>query len=155
MKTLIVWGTLCLLPTLTLAQLKDQTRPVNISQALRQPLRVGRSAVGLLGLNPDNLNMSQSYEMSLISAGGHSFSQGMYLNTLCYQFSIPLQVSLQWGVAHQPLGSMGASPVFQNGPFLSHARLRYQLKENMTIHLEFQQMPRRSSGWMNPYGIVP
>lgn len=155
MKKLIVLSILGLLPTLVFAQLKEQTRPVNISQALRQPLGVGRAAVGMLGLNPDNLNISQSYEMSFLSAGGHSFSQGLYLNTLSYQFSIPLQVSLQWGVAHQPMGSMGASPVFQNGPFLSHARLRYQPKENMTIHLEFQQMPRRSSGWMSPYGIVP
>ena len=70
----------------------------------------GKAVVGLtpnrfgsLGLlDPERFHMSQSYSMSFSSNGKHSGSAGMYLNTMTYQFSMPISMRLQVGYMHDP-----------------------------------------------------
>jgi len=70
----------------------------------------GKTVVGLtpnrfgsLGLlDPERFHMSQSYAMSFFSDGKHSNSAGMYLNTMTYQFSMPISMRLQVGYMHDP-----------------------------------------------------
>ena len=71
---LVSW--LMLLPCFALAQFKSQTAPVDVASSLRDPFGIGRTAVGLLGLDPSRLNISHSYQMGYISAGGQSVTQG-------------------------------------------------------------------------------
>jgi hypothetical protein len=134
-------------PFILLAQFKTQTASTKISDQLRSGSGVSQSLAGLIGLDPSRLHISHSYQLSYMSIGG-GLTQGMYLNTLSYQFSVPLTLSLQWGIAYQPLQSVNAAPFLANGPFISAAQLRYQAKNNLSIELNFQNDP-------NPYFYNP
>jgi len=48
--------------------------------------------------NPAGFQMQQSYSMQFTSSTLGSFSSGLYLNTISYQFGIPLKLSLDFGV---------------------------------------------------------
>ncbi len=137
------------LPAVVLGQFKTQTKPVDIAETLKNPLGIARNLTGILGLNPDQLSISHSYQVGMMSSGGRSFTQGMYLNTLSYQFSIPLFVSVQWGIAHQPGSFLGGESVLDSGPFLSNARIIYKPSESTTLRFEIQQYP----GGYYPYGM--
>lgn len=141
MKRWLVYIMIVSLPALAFAQLKSQTKPMDMTNSLRNPLGIGKSAMGWLGLDPSRLTMLQSYQMSFMSAGGNSYTQGLYLNTLMYQFSSPLTLAVQWGIAHQPLSSFGGASLLNNGPFLSGAQLRYQPAKNFSVELEYSQYP--------------
>ncbi len=116
---------------------------------LQAPVAVGRAAGNILGLDPSRLSIQQSYQLSFMNIGGQGMSQGLYLNTISYQFTLPLSVSVQWGIAHQPFNSSFKNgSLLQNGPFISAAQLRYQPKPNMLLQLDFRQNP-----WSyDPYG---
>jgi hypothetical protein len=83
-----------------------------------------------------------------MSLGGHGFSQGVYLNTMSYRFSDPLQVSLQWGIMNQPLG--GVQSLYQNGFFLSGASLEYKPNRNLSIGVQYNNIPA-SQMYYSPY----
>ena len=148
MRKVLVLALVFLMPWICFAQFKTKAAPRNIGTDLRNPSGVGLGLVGMLGLDPSRFHMSQSYQMGFASIGGKSFTQGMYLNTMTYQFSIPLLVSVQWGIANQPFSGFGTSPLMQNGLFLSGAQLIYQPTKNMSIELEYRQIPYRY-----PYGM--
>lgn len=145
-RFLIVLWIFCT-PLILLAQFKTQTAPAGISDQLRTGSGLRQGFAGILGLDPSRLHISHSYQMSYMSIGG-GLTQGMYLNTLSYQFSMPLTLSFQWGIAYQPFQSMNAAPFLANGPFISAAQLRYQAKDNLSIELNFQSNP-------NPYFYNP
>ena len=133
------WLIILLLPIGVLAQFKNPVQPTILEQTATFPQK---TMPGLVGFDPAHLKVSHSYQMQFMSANGHSFSQGVYLNTLLYQFSIPLTVSVQWGIAHQPMAeALGTQPMMNNGPFLSNVRLYYQPKDNMSISLEVNRNP--------------
>ncbi len=126
-----------LLPVLAFGQLKEQLKPQSFSQLLTQP----QGLVGLLGLDPNRFSMQHSYSVSYMSLGGHGFSQGVYLNTMSYRFSDPLQVSLQWGVLNQPFGGFGVPSLYQNGLFLSGASVEYKPSRNFSIGVQYNNIP--------------
>jgi hypothetical protein len=128
---------LVLVPLVAFGQLKEQLKPQSFSQFLTQP----QGLIGLLGLDPNRFSMQHSYSVSYLSAGGQGFSQGLYLNTMSYHFSDPLQVSLQWGVMNQPFGSFGVPSLYQNGPFLSGASVEYKPSRNLSIGLQYNNIP--------------
>jgi len=69
----------------------------------KQVLGLTPNRFGSLGLlDPERFHMSQSYSMSFFSDGKHSSSAGMYLNTMTYQFSMPISMRLQVGYMHDP-----------------------------------------------------
>jgi hypothetical protein len=125
------------LPVLAFGQLKAQLKPQSFSQLLTQP----QGLVGLIGLDPNRFSMQQSYSLSYMSLGGHDFSQGVYLNTMSYRFSEPLQVSLQWGVMNQPLSGLGVPSLYQNGIFLSGASVEYKPSRNLSIGVQYNRRP--------------
>ena len=129
------------IPCISLAQHKDQEKPVDIKQTLHTPPQLSQGLQGILGLDPSKLHVSHSYDLSYFSLSGQSFAQGLYLNTMQYQFSDPLQFTLQWGVAHSPLGSQGVNGIMQNGPFISAAQLRYKPSKNLSIGIEYNALP--------------
>jgi hypothetical protein len=125
-----------LLPVVAFGQLKDQLQPAPFSQVLTAP----QGLIGLIGLDPRRFDMQHSYSLSYISLGGHGFSQGVYLNTMSYRFSDPLQVSLQWGIMNQPFGG-GVPSLYQNGFFLSGASLEYKPSRNLSIGVQYNNIP--------------
>jgi len=146
-KVRIVW--VCLLaPVLLFGQYRSKPQ-LNFPSLLQTPAALGKAATNLLGLDPSRLTMQHSYQMSYMTAGGHGFSQGLYLNTISYQFTLPMSMTVQWGMAHQPFrSSMNNSALLQDGPFLSAAQFRYQPKPNMVIQIDYRHLPYS----YDPYG---
>ena len=138
---------LLLMPCLVIAQYKKDTGPVDITTALRTPLNAGKSAIGILGLDPSRLDISQSYSMSYLSMGGKGISQGVYLNTMTYHFKLPMTVSFQWGMAHQPFAGSNDAPFLKSGPFISGAQFRYKPTKNMVLEIEYSQNPYGYNSW--------
>jgi len=129
---------LSVVPVLAFGQLKQDTQ-INMAKALVRP-RI-QTIVGLLGLNPAKFSMSQSYSLSFATAGGHSFSQGLYLNTMRYQFSSPLSMFLQVGFQHQPFGQLGSDLKVDSQVFISAAGFEFKPSENLQLQFRFSQSP--------------
>ena len=147
MRKLFIITWVLLLSVSAMAQFKTQARPIDFADRLKAGVRSG---VGILGLDPSRLSMSHSYSMSYMSIGDQGVTQGLYLNTLRYQFAIPLTFTVQWGMAHQPFQGGNSSPLLQNGFFLSGAQLRYQPTENTVIQLDLHQTPYNRFGGYYP-----
>lgn len=129
------------IPSLGFGQLKSQEQSkINFASLLRYGLQP-QGLVGALGLNPDRFHMRQSYSLSYMSGGGQAFSQGVYLNSMRYDISNPLSVSLEWGMLHQPLSAAGVNSPFQNGFFLSNASLEYKPSKNLQIGVQYSTNP--------------
>jgi hypothetical protein len=146
MRRLLFLCGLLVLPCFAVAQFKSQSKSADLPATLKDPFGIGRAAAGLLGLDPSRLSISHSYQMGYLSMGAKGYTQGMYLNTLAYQFKMPLSVSFQWGIANQPEFGQGGSALMHSGPFISGAQLRYQPSQNFIIQLDYQQFP-----YSNPF----
>ncbi|MBN1481503.1 hypothetical protein EH223_03985 [candidate division KSB1 bacterium] len=137
MKRSIILLIVILVPVWLGAQFKTQTKPVDFADRLK----TDQQSLGIIGIDMSRFSMSHSYSMSYMSVGGRGFTQGLYLNTMSYQFSIPLTVSLQLGMAHNPFQGNQTASILQNGFFLSGAQIRYKPSAKTTIQLDFRQMP--------------
>ena len=138
MKKSILILLILLMPLSVFAQFKSQTTPMSLSDHLKS----GQAgSFGILGLDPSRFTMQHSYSMSYASLGGHGFTQGLYLNTMTYQFAMPLTVSLQLGMAHNPFQSANMPSLMQNGFFVSGAQVRYKPSKNTVLQFNFQQRP--------------
>ncbi|MCH8569495.1 MAG: hypothetical protein LAT67_14570 [Balneolales bacterium] len=97
-----------------------------------------------------DFNMSHSYEMTMGSAGGQTFNQNYYTNTMNFLFNDRLQGRVDLSVAHSPFGNnfLGES----QGPqfFVRNAMLSYDVTDNTNITFQFRQIP---GGMYNPYGF--
>jgi len=140
-----------LVPTLVLAQVKNQLTSPDVGQMMRSSLYENFRGSGIFGIDPSKLKFDHSYSLFFSSFGGdQSITQGLYLNTISYQFSIPLSMKLQWGFSHQPFGGGMMNSNLGSQIFLSGAELKYQPTQNMVMKLQFYQVP---SGYyrMSPY----
>ena len=130
------------IPLVSYGQYKSESGPVDIAKTLKYPMSVGKRTMGILGLDPNRLSISQSYTMSYLSGGGgEGTTQGLYLNTMTYDFSAPLTLTFQWGMMHQPFAANEQSPVFNNGPFVSGASLRYEPLKNTVLEISYKRYP--------------
>ena len=139
-----------LLPSFVFGQQKKHEK-VDMAKALTYPTKL-QSMIGLIGLDPTKFSMSHSYSLSFTSIGGHSFSQGLYLNTMKYQFSNPLTMYLQVGLLHQPFGTFGQTNLSKNELFLSGAGLEYKPSDNFKVQIELSQQP---NNYYSPYYYSP
>ncbi len=140
MKKLVTILIIILVPLCAMAQFKTQTKPVDFADRLK----TNQGQFGILGIDMSRFSMSHSYSMSYMTMGGKGVTQGLYLNTMSYQFNIPLTVSLQLGMAHNPFGGLGensTASILQNGMFVSGAQLEYKPSENTSIHFGFSNTP--------------
>ncbi|RPI02829.1 MAG: hypothetical protein EHM72_03165 [Calditrichaeota bacterium] len=136
------------LPLSLFAQFKSQAKSREFTERMAD--NVGQ-AVGFLGLDPSRFSMTQSYSMSYLSSGGKGFTQGVYLNTLQYQFSIPLTLTLQVGMAHQPFGGTGASPMLKDGIFVSGAQASFRPTQNTLVQFEYSRRPLSTFSGYSPF----
>ncbi|MDZ7315949.1 MAG: hypothetical protein ONB24_07485 [candidate division KSB1 bacterium] len=135
MKRIVIVLSL-IFPLTAFAQFKGQIGARNFGTGMRTA-----GLLDMLGLDPSRFSMTQSYTLSYAAVGNRGFTQGLYLNTLRYQFSEPLSVAVQVGMAHQPLAIPGAAPILNNGLFLSGAQLRWQPSANTVLQLDFHRYP--------------
>lgn len=141
-KTLIpVIILLCLYPITVSAQSIYGQDDGDVAQMMQSPEYKNSNRTGILGLDLSKLEINHSYSMFFSTFGNNSFTQGMYLNTISYQFSMPLSMKLQWGVTHQPFGQGFQNSNIGNQFFISGAELRFEPKENMVFKLQFRQIP--------------
>jgi len=154
MRKFVIFSMLIFLPLVTLGQFKTHREKTDFGDQLKSANTQG--VVGLLGLDPSRFHMSHSYTMSYTSFGEQGITQGLYLNTMSYEFNIPLKMSLQLGYMHQPFQGGNNNPVFKNSPFVAGAALEYKPSENTLIHFEFNQRPYSTYRYMSPLrGYLP
>lgn len=138
-----IYATILLLfviPLSVFGQLRDQDKPVPISQELIRPQDGGLFGLGIL--DPSRFNMSHSISMSYFSLGDAGVSQSLYLNTMTYQIASPLLLKLQWGIQSFPHNSFAKDhPAFKGGFFLSNAELKYKPSDKFEMKLQFNQSP--------------
>lgn len=116
--------------------------------ALLSPKGINMPSGGLL--DASRFKMSQSYTMSFSSGSDQSASwNGLYLNTLQYQFAVPVTLSLDLGFAHQPGALFGVGPVktdYRSSSFvLPRVELKYQPSQNMLLRFQYWNMQNMPS----------
>lgn len=98
-----------------------------------------------------NMKMAHSYSMTFSSVGGQYQNLNMYTNTMFFDFSKKLDGRLDVSFAHSPFGNNPLMGQQQNGLggeiFIRNAELNYQLSDNASIHVSFQQRP------YSPFGM--
>jgi len=133
------------------AQFKNNdTKKENFAALLADGQKSSGGLSALLGIDPGRLHMTQSYMMSYGTIGGRSLSQGIYLNTLQYDFKLPLKLQLQWGMAHNPLQASGIQSPLKSGLFLSGASLEYQPAKNVKLELGISSYPQHEY-YLSPF----
>jgi len=135
------------IPLVAGAQTTDQPkqvfRPENVFQ---QP----RGFLDAL-MNNSRFSMSHSYSLSVFSLGNQTMNQGLYLNTMSYRISDPLFMQVRVGYLHQPLGGMEVNPGVNGKLFLQSALLQYKPSDNMTLTIDYQQIPSSFYSRYSPY----
>lgn len=96
-----------------------------------------------------NMQMDHSYSMMFSSFGGQMQNMNAYTNTMHFFFSDKLTGRVDLSVFHSPFGnslapnSEGMNPQFM----IRNAELNYEISDNSTIRIQFQQQPN--------YGVNP
>jgi len=127
-------------PTILIGQSGyNNAQKIKYTSALKEGMPAGKR---FLGLDLNKVQMSHSYSMAFASAGGSSFTQGMYLNNISYKLNSPITLQLEWGVLQQPLQSSAGNNLFSNGFFVSKAGMEYAPNENFKIGIQYSTYPQ-------------
>ncbi|MFQ6092817.1 MAG: hypothetical protein ACE5OR_09070 [bacterium] len=100
-----------------------------------------RLSGGLSLLDPSRFSMSQSYSISFSSSGGKGTAVGLYMNTMKYQFSEPLSLTVHVGYLHQPFTKGSFGRTMSKGAFLSGFELMYRPSKNFFLKIEHGATP--------------
>ena len=111
-----------------------------LSRSSTDALGTGLSR-GLSLLDPNRFSMSHSYTMSFFSSGGKGRMVGLYMNTMKYQFSNPLSVTVNVGYMHQPFAKENTRPITDANAFLSGFELEYRPSKNFFLKIEYGATP--------------
>ena len=158
-RTLLLF--VVLYPFALQGQLKTQNpASVHFPSALRQGYGAASHVANFLGLDPSKFSMQQSFTLSFTSLNGYGLARGVYLNTMRYQLSNPLSLSVQWGFFNNLSDPNRLNPN-GSGFFLSGANLEYKPSENFHIGVQYSAYPNalyperrfRYSSW--PYASRP
>jgi len=92
--------------------------------------------------DPSRFKMSHSYSLSYSSSRAGSYSLGMYLNSIEYQVSDPLKISLDIGYLHQPgrFFTQGSNAV-QDGQIVPAFSIDWKPGNNFHFRLDYRQAP--------------
>ena len=116
-------------------------------------VRPTTSISDLLGwFNPDNFMMRHNFSFQYMSAGGYGLSLATYTNSMFYKIADPLDVRFDISLQGSPFGQYGIAQ--QNDfsrLFLSRAELNYRPWENVSIRLQYRQIPFGGFGFYSPF----
>jgi hypothetical protein len=99
-------------------------------------------------LNSDNFQMHHSYDMSYSAFGGQGFALGVYTNSMFFKINPDLNIQTDISIVNSPYSTLGKN--FQNnlnGIYLSRAALNYKPFKDVSISLQYRNIP----GGYNPY----
>jgi hypothetical protein len=96
---------------------------------------------GLSLLDPQRLQMSQSYSLMYSSQGKSGDLVGLYQNWLSYRFSPRLQVGVNLGYFHRPMAALSHNAAIRNQALLTTFQLDYKPFDNLFIHFNFRSQP--------------
>jgi hypothetical protein len=120
--------------------------------SLLQPGKTMALGTGGL-LDPSRFSVSQSYSMSFSSGSGGESWDGLYLSTLSYQLAVPVTLSLDLGLAHQPGALFKAGPMNRqfdaSAVVMPRLELKYQPFRNTLIRVQYLNSKGLSS--RSPY----
>jgi hypothetical protein len=136
----IVLGVLLLVTPYLLGGQERNSGQTFLSRSSTEYLGNGLSR-GLSLLNPDRFSMSHSYMMSLFSGGGEGHMVGLYMNTMKYQFSNPLSLTVHLGYMHQPFATANAPRMTDANAVLSGFELEYRPAKNFFLKIEYGATP--------------
>ena len=100
-------------------------------------LTPNNSRFSLLDLS--RLKIHNSYTVSYLSAGNRSGSFGLFVTSLEYQLSNPLNIQVDLGYLHQPF-SMGRNNIDINSRILPNVRVNYNPSPYFNLSVNFMSM---------------
>lgn len=129
------------------AQFKEQP---NNAPSIKSGILSGNSNSLFGFINPDNFSMHHTFNMSYTAAGSFGMALGAYTNSMAYKLTDNLNVETDISVVNSPYNSMNSKEFANqfNGVYLSRAQINYKPSENMTIMLQYRQLP---AGSFYPY----
>jgi len=133
---------------ITEAQFRDE---LNNSMNIKSGILNNSSSGSLLNfINPDNFSMHHSFGMSYTAFGGGGVALGVYTNSMAFKFNDQLKLETDLSLVNSPYSSFGKdfSKNF-NGVYLSRAQLTYKPFDNMSVIVQYRQIP---GGYYSPFG---
>ena len=122
------------------ANISAQFRQSPKSVPMRNQFTVPQGSGILRFINPNNLQMAQSYSFMFSTSSYGSAIQGLYFNSMRYRISDPLILNVNLGIIHQPYSSLsGYTP--QSADFIGGVQLEYHPSENVGLYFGFNHMP--------------
>jgi len=107
--------------------------------------------------DPAKFSMRHSFELSYMSFAGQGMSLGTYTNSMMYEFAENLNARADVSMSFTPnsgfssFGAKGANNF--SGIYLRDAQINYRPLENLTVRLQYSQIPYGSyyySPFYNP-----
>lgn len=131
------------------AQFKDQTnKPLDVTSGIVKDY----SSSLFSFFNPDNFKMRHTFDVSYQTSGFGNIALTTYTNSMFYKFNDQLNIEADVSLVNSPYNTFDKSFSQQlNGIYLSRAQLNYKPADNMTIILQYRNMPFNyyNSYWYN------
>ncbi len=102
-------------------------------------------------LNMSDFTMRHSFNMQYSSFGSHGLALGVYTNSMFYRLMDNMDVQMDVSLVHSPYSTFGEA--FQNdisGLYISNASINYRPWKDVSIHLQYRNMPY-SYGYYSPF----
>ena len=134
------------------AQYKDPGFPTeSVKDGIIDP---SYSSGNLLGfLNSENFHMRHQLSMSYSAFGSNGIALGVYTNSMLYNFTDNLNIQADISLVNSPYSTLGQD--FQNnlnGIYLSRAAVNYKPWKDVSISLQYRQLPYYYSPYSGYYG---
>ena len=132
------------------AQYRDE---LNRSVDVKSGILNNSSSGSLLSfINPDNFSMNHSFEMSYSAFGGCGMALGVYTNSMSFKFNDQLKLETDLSLVNSPYNSFGKDFSKNiNGVYLSRVQLTYKPFDNMSVIVQYRQLP---GGYYSPFGYT-
>lgn len=93
----------------------------------------------------NRFTMHHTFDLSYQTIGGQGLSLGTYTNSMMYQFADNLNARADISMSYSPYNSFssfgGKGSKDFSGIYLSRAQLNYRPWENVSVQLQYQQIP--------------
>jgi len=138
------------LAIITKAQYRDE---LNSSVDVKSGILNNSSSSSLSDfINPDNFSMHHSFEMSYSTFGGGGMALGVYTNSMAFKFNDQLMLETDLSLVNSPYNSFGKDFSKNiNGVYLSRAQLTFKPLDNMSVIIQYRQIP---GGYYSPFGYT-
>lgn len=122
------------------AQFRDE---LDKKPDIRSGIVKNNSFGSILGfINPDNFSMRHSFNLSYSTFGGSGLALGVYTNSMAYKFSDKLDLQTDISIVNSPYNSLGQDFAKQiNGVYLSRVQMNYKPADNMSIIIQYRNIP--------------